>query len=70
MNTDMNGKKIKTICWITEEGDQVLNTGGKKTLIFSATYHGDKDEFWVVELDDGKEVARHNCRMITSIIWE
>lgn len=66
MNTDMNGKGIKSIHW-GEAGS--IHAEGEKTLHLSATYHGDRDEFWVVESYAGKEVARHNCKSIGTIIW-
>ena len=69
MNTEMNGKQIASVCWINEHGDSVIKAKDQKTLALSATYHGDRDEFWVVEYDDMQEVARHNCRNIASINW-
>ena len=41
-----------------------------RTLQLESTYHGDRDELWIIERDkDGKEVARHNTRFIATIEW-
>ena len=69
MNTEMNGKQVAEIWWVNEHGDSRVKAEGQKTLALSATYHGDHDEFWVIEYDDMQEVARHNCRQIASIKW-
>jgi hypothetical protein len=69
MNTEMNGKQISKIWWINDYGDSCIEAKGQKTLMLSATYHGDRDEFWVIEYDDMQEVARHNCRDIATITW-
>lgn len=70
MKTDMNGKEAKQL-WLPTDGcpERVIPpTGGK--LVLSATYHGDRDEFWIVAFDkDGKELGRHNCKHIGSIEW-
>ena len=51
------------------EGPSVKAVGGH-TLQFEQTYHGDRDEHWVIERDAlGKEVARHNARHVHSIEW-
>lgn len=74
MNVDMHGKSITAICFnpfvrhLHGEPNPIC-AGGNKTLHLSATYHGDHDEFWVIESDDGKEIARHNCKQLSSIIW-
>lgn len=70
MNTNMHGKAISQIWWINDHGDSCVRASNGKTLTFSATYHGDHDEFWVIELEDGKDVARHNCKHIATITWD
>ena len=67
MNKDMNGKKASIINF--SNGDSLVATVGTQ-LILSATYHGDRDEFWITVIQAGKEVARHNCRHIESITWD
>lgn len=66
MNTTMNGKQIERIFL---SNDQRITTGGQRTLMLSATHHGDRDEFWVVQYEDMVEVARHNCKYIVTIEW-
>lgn len=78
MDTSMNGKEILAIEFM--EGHdrpktviQACSTE-KRRLYLSASYHGDHDEFWVVEetLDgDGnmREVSRYNPRAIEAIHW-
>jgi hypothetical protein len=71
MNTNMNGKEIKQIWWPDTESEQGRNvlSDGERTLHLSASYHGDHDEFWIVECYQGNEVSRHNPRYVESIIW-
>ena len=70
MTIDDNGKQIQKVIWQGVDGDETLRTEGKRTLRFSATHHGDHDEFWVEEYLDARQVAIHNCRYIASIIWK
>lgn len=44
-------------------------SGDGITLIFNHSYHGDRDELWVIQYLRSKEVARHNVRHIHTIIW-
>lgn len=70
MNTDMNGREAKQLWFNGANGDErvVPPTNGK--LVMSATYHGDRDEFWIAAVaEDGKELGRHNCRYIGTIEW-
>ena len=67
MNTEMNGKDIKFIDF--PDGDELTARNGL-TMHLSASYHGDRDEFWVVVKKNGKEIARHNCQHIRSVVWE
>ena len=72
MNIDMHGKKIKVISWPDsgEELGRSLTSDDKHgDLTLSATYHGDRDEFWIVQTKDGKEIGRHNARFAESIVW-
>lgn len=37
----------------------------------SATYHGDRGEFWLLVKDsDGQEVERYNAKLLLGIAWE
>lgn len=71
MNTSMHGKKIRQIIFpVGEDGKQEsLSTDGSRELSMSATYHGDRDEFWVISKNDGIEIARFNARHIETIVW-
>jgi len=75
MNTEMNGKKIKAI-YLPDSGNDIgQSITGSPTLSleFSATHHGDHDEFWVLEFRDiegkFKEVCRYNPRYLEAILW-
>ncbi len=69
MNVKMNGQKIKRIWFNGANGDNSVTADDIHTLTLSATYHGDRDEFWVIQEEEGAEVCRHNCRYIASIDW-
>jgi len=69
----MHGKKISTIYWPDTESEQGRMLSSKDDdLILDATYHGDHDEFWIVQKRKitGREVARYNPRYVESIIWK
>lgn len=67
--TTDNGRNIKRIWWYGANGDTSITASDSVSLVFAATYHGDRDEFWIVQSIDGKETARHNARFIASIEW-
>jgi hypothetical protein len=72
MNVGMHGRKIKFISWPDsgEETGRCLPAGEQYgDLTLSATYHGDRDEFWIVQTKDGREIGRHNAKYIESITW-
>jgi hypothetical protein len=72
MNIAMHGKRIKVISWPDsgEETGRCLPSDDKHgELTLSATYHGDRDEFWIVQTNGGKEIGRHNARYVESIMW-
>ena len=68
MNTKtMNGKLISWVQWphgLTVTADDTIG------FHFEGTYHGDRDEFWIVESDGrGFEIKRHNPRFVESWEW-
>lgn len=71
MNTSMHGKKIQQIIFPGGPGlgDPVVRSGPLGQLELSATYHGDREEFWILQIKDGIEIARHNTRLVESIVW-
>jgi hypothetical protein len=74
MNTNMHGKKIEMIIFSGESSYQIMQIKSENghQLSLSATYHGDHDQFWVVETlePEGREIARYNPRLIETIIWD
>jgi hypothetical protein len=72
MNTEMHGKKITAVYWpdTNDETGRCLVSGAEcGDLHLSATYHGDHDEFWIVQTKNGEEVARHNPKFAETIQW-
>ena len=71
MNTKiMDGKLIASVHWAKDDGDERIVASDEIGLHMSATYHGDRDEFWIVQSDaKGNEVARHNTRYVESFVW-
>ena len=75
MNIEFHGKQIKIIYWPDTENEsgRHLKSSDEKLLEMSATYHGDHDEFWIVECtkinDKFVETARHNPKFIESFEW-
>lgn len=73
MNIEMNGKKIDVV-YLPDQNDEcgrqlVTGSTGCASLHLSATYHGDHEEFWIVQMNNGQEVARHNPRYVETIAW-
>lgn len=66
---DLNGKHVEKIWWNGANGDTFLSSKGQTTLRFESICQGDIRENWVVEYKDMVEVARHNCKYISSIYW-
>ena len=66
MNIGMNGQKILQV---TFPNGELIRTGTDCDLWLSATYHGDRDEFWVIVEKGSQEISRHNCKYIESIDW-
>lgn len=69
MDRALNGKLVKRIWWNWANGDETVSASDSVTLTFAATYHGDRDEFWIIQMADGVETARHNARHVATIEW-
>ncbi len=76
MNTkEMNGKQISRVDWPDTAQDSGIHIKANEGLLLemSATYHGNRDEFWIVEYHkingEFREVARHNPKYIDSFRW-
>lgn len=63
---------VKSIWWpTTPDGTQErLTANDKMTLRFLDEYLGDRNERWVLQIENGVEIARHNARFLESIVWE
>jgi len=76
LNKDNKTSKylISSIWFMNEHGDTKIvapyyRDDNKKKLYYLTEYHGDHSENWVIEEENGREVARHNTKFITSIEW-
>ena len=75
MNRNEHHDKEIEVIW-SMDGDQgcTVRSGPETRLKMSVTYHGDRDEFWVVELalidDKWREIARHNPRYLSGWMWK
>lgn len=72
MTINDHGRKIKEV-WLQGEGNafnECVKSGTHGDLEMSATYHGDRDEFWIVVKSDGVETRRINARYVTEFSWE
>jgi hypothetical protein len=67
-----DGREIQQVIW---DPQNEPNKAGSlvctpvQQLVLRAEYMGDRTEVWVACIRDGKEVARHNTRHISSIVW-
>jgi len=73
VNTKMNGKLIDYIelnpMWTQSGNPERISSGNGCALTLSATHHGDHDQFWIVLVKEGVEVARYNPRGVEHIRW-
>lgn len=71
MNTDWNGRPINEFT-MSNGKSRCDSTGSCPKLYLSATHHGDRDEFWIIEepCGGGKEIARYNMRFVEDIKWD
>lgn len=73
MNTSMHGKIIDYIdlnpAWTQGGNPERISSGRDHTLQLSVTYHGDRDEVWIVLGNSDGEVARYNPRGVQHIRW-
>ena len=74
MTNEMNGKLIDHITWLLsgEHGpsEELLRSKDGKQLVLSVTYHGDRDEHWVLQMQGNVELQRFNCKNLASIVWQ
>lgn len=76
MNIQMNGRKVRTFRTSDSNGNpcdiqvgyrDIARGASPDSLVtdiyLSATYHGDHDEFWIVEVVGGRE-RRHNLKSV------
>jgi hypothetical protein len=66
-----SGLKVKWIQWA--EGRDFIEAKKRGDITVALEIlnenHGSYDLDWVIEKHNGKEVARHNCKLIESIAW-
>lgn len=65
-----NNRKAKMVEFPATPDNQARLTNDRSELICVVDYRGDRDEIWIVEVQDGKELSRHNVKHIESIVWE
>lgn len=65
-----NNRKAKSIQLPATPDNQELLTNVESELVCVVDYRGDRDEIWIVEVRDGKELSRRNVRYIETIEWE
>lgn len=76
MNIDMHGRRIESIEFTNMDGNPQFMAARHRstrdgTIEFSATHHGDHDEFWIVVRDgQGVEISRRRAQAVDHIYWE
>ena len=65
---EVDGKLIANVFW--PHDGETISASNDVGLHMDATYHGDRDEFWIVQTDkSGNEVARYNLKYVESFAW-
>lgn len=69
--SESNGREIAVITFANSPPhiDPSVVSTPDKLLRWHEDYHGDHDVAWVVQIEDGVEIARFNPRYIESIVW-
>jgi|APSaa5957512622_1039677.scaffolds.fasta_scaffold58216_1 hypothetical protein len=72
--TDFNERKISLIRWpMDSDGNQRVRGStvtGSVNLVGQYAFHGEYDDFWVLEMDaHGHEVARYCAKYLETIEW-
>lgn len=65
-------RRVAYIEWPQENstGKKAISSGPDCWLYLENHFHGDHDEDWIIErLDDQSEVARHNPRLLQTIVF-
>lgn len=65
-----HNRKAKVVQFPATPDNQEILNNVESELICVVDYRGDRDEIWIVEVRDGKELSRHNVKHIESIVWE
>ena len=65
-----DGNSIERILFPTPNRSSIIEGTKNVSLTLIAEYMGDRTEVWVVEKRDEKEIARHNARMLETIVWK
>ena len=68
LTKDMHVRLVKMIVFAGEDCGVVV-ARDERTLVFDFRHLGDHDECWIRQLENGVEVARHNCRYLVTIEW-
>jgi len=89
MNKEMHARKIKLFkTWDARGNEAIIQLGSRNVfsddyppkefvtdIYLSATYHGDRDEFWIVEIIGSKDTfknreRRHNLKHVAMFEFE
>lgn len=60
---ELHGKPVRGM--VSADGSQRFSPG----MVFHYEYHGEYDDAWVLVIEGGREVERHNVRHLQSIFW-
>lgn len=74
MQVEMHGKKIESIDldprWTQSGNPERIQSGvNAGQLSLDASYHGDHDQFWIVDHVKGRELRRWHPRAVMHIVW-
>jgi len=66
----MKGRQIESIWWPDNDTESGRHIKAEGTHTLQLEYIYGEDDSWVLQLENGIEVARHNVRYIETIIWK
>lgn len=73
MKLEMNGKPIEFIdldpMWTQSGNPERIWSRDGTWLHLSATFHGDHEQYWIVEKRAGEEVGRYGWKSVHHIQW-
>jgi hypothetical protein len=65
----MHNKQVRRIHRSMPDGGEIISAHDQTTLLHLSFFCGDHQENWVIQYENGTEIARFNTRYLSMIEW-